>query len=79
MEKLAYVLAAIGAIALALPSMATTASAQTVVIKRDGGHHHGYKHRHGARAQMHQDRGYHRRHVHRDRVIVIKKRHHHHH
>ncbi len=68
MKKFAYVLAALGAIVIAAPSIA---SAETVVIKR-GGHHHGW---HGARAQVHHDRGW--RHGHRDRVVVVKKRYHH--
>ena len=38
MKKFGYVIAALGAIAIAAPSIA---SAETVVIKR-GGHHHGY-------------------------------------
>jgi hypothetical protein len=67
MRKFAFTLAALGAMAVALPSIA---SAQTVVIKR-GGHHHGW---YGARAQMHHDRGWHRHH--HDRVVVIKKRYH---
>ena len=68
MKKFGYVLAALGAIAIAAPSMA---SAETIVIKR-GGHHHGY----GARAEMHRDHGWHRdRGHHRDRVVVVKKRH----
>ena len=73
MKKLGYVIAALGAIIIAAPSIA---SAQTVVIKRGGyhgHHHHGY----GARAEYrgHRDRGYHRgwRHGHRDRVVIIKK------
>jgi hypothetical protein len=65
MKKFGYVLAALGAIVIAAPSMA---SAETVVIKR-GGYHHGY----GARAEMHRDwhrdRGFH----HRDRTVVIRK------
>ena len=75
MKKLAYVLAAIGAIALAVPSMATTANAETVIIKRGGHHHH-----HGARAHFRSDRGMHRgwRHSHARKVVIIKKRHHHH-
>ena len=69
MKKLGYALAAIGAIALAVPSMA---SAETIVIKRGGGHHYG----HGARAEMHHDRGMHRGWRHNDRkVVIIKKRH----
>jgi hypothetical protein len=65
MKKLGYVLAALGAIVIAAPSIA---SAETIVVKR-GGYHHGY----GARAEMHRDwhrdRGFH----HRDRVVVIKR------
>ena len=56
MKKFGYVLAALGAIIVAAPSIA---SAETVVIKR-GGYHHasGY----GARAEFrgHRDRGWHR-------------------
>jgi hypothetical protein len=64
MKKLGYVIAALGAIAIAAPSMA---SAETVVIKhRD---HDGF----GARAQMHPDHGW----RHHDRkVVIIKHRHH---
>ena len=68
MKKFGYVLAALGAIVIAAPSIA---SAETVVIKR-GGYHHGY----GARAEFgeHRDRGWHRgwRH-HNDRVVIVKK------
>jgi hypothetical protein len=72
MRKFGYVLAALGAMAIAVPSIA---SAETIVIKR-GGHHHGW---YGAHAQMHRDRGWHngwRHRHHRDRVVVIKKRYH---
>jgi hypothetical protein len=72
MKKFGIILAALGAIVVAAPSIA---NAQTVVIKRGGyhGHHHGH---HGARAQYRHDRGYHRgwRHGHRDKVVIIKKR-----
>src|ERR1700682_800707 len=72
MRKLGYVIAALGAIAIAAPSIA---SAETVVIKR-GGYHQGY----GARAEMHRDHGW-RDHDHgwrhHDRkVVIIKHRHH---
>ena len=71
MKKLGYVIAALGVIAIAAPSIA---SAETVVVKR-GGYHHGY----GARAEMreHRDRGWHEgwRH-HHDRVVIVKQRHH---
>jgi len=66
MKKLGYVIAALGALVIAAPSIA---NAETVVIKRGGyhGHHHGY----GARAEYRHDRGYHRgwRHGHRDKVV----------
>ena len=69
MKKLGYVLAALGAIVIAAPSIA---SAETIVVKR-GGYHHGY----GARAEFreHRDRGWHRgwEGRHHDRVVVIKK------
>jgi hypothetical protein len=66
MKKLAYVFAALGAIAVAAPSIA---SAETVVIKRGGDHHRNW----GARAEM---RGHGWNHHHRDRVVVIKRHHH---
>lgn len=69
MKKFGYVLAALGAIIVATPSIA---SAETIVIKR-GGYHHNY----GARAEFreHRDRGWHRgwNGHHRDRVVVIKR------
>ena len=69
MKKFGYVLAALGAIVIAAPSIA---SAETVVVKR-GGHHQGY----GARAEMHRDHGWHRGHrSHGDKVVIVKKRHH---
>jgi hypothetical protein len=75
MKKFGYVLAALGAIIIAAPSIA---SAETVVIKRDG-YHHGYHHS-GARAEFreHRDRGWHRgwRHSNAKKVVIIKKRHH---
>jgi len=71
MKKIGLVLAALGAIIIAVPSIA---SAQTVVIKR-GGYDNGH-HAHGARAEYrgHRGRGYHRGRGHGDRVVVIKKR-----
>ena len=71
MKKFGYILAAVGAIAVAAPSIA---SAETVVIKR-GAHHHM-----GARAEFreHRDFGLHRgwRHHHADKVVIVKRRHH---
>jgi hypothetical protein len=70
MRKFGYVLAALGAIAVAAPSIA---SAETVVIKR-GGYHGGYHHGYGARAEMrrdwHRDCGWH---GHHDKVVIVKK------
>lgn len=75
MKKLGYVVAALGALVIAAP---TVASAETVVIKRGHHHHHGP---HGARAEYrmhHHDRSWHRHHR-GDRVVVIKRNHRHHH
>src|SRR3981189_550282 len=73
MKKFGLIIAALGAIAIAAPSIA---NAETVVIKR-GGYHHGY----GAHAEFreHRDHGWHegwRRHRHADRVVIVKHRHH---
>ena len=71
MRKCACMLAALGAMAIVMPSMA---DAHTVVIKR-GHNHHGW---HGAHARMHHDHGWHRgwrhhRHHHGDRVVIKKR------
>jgi hypothetical protein len=70
MKKFGYVLAALGAIAIAAPSIA---SAETVVIKR-GDHRHF-----GARAEFrdHRDFREHRDHGwrgHHDKMVIIKHR-----
>jgi hypothetical protein len=69
MRKLGYVIAALGAIAVAAPSIA---SAETVVIKhRDHGWHHGW-HR-----DWHRAYGFHRDHGWRHHEgMVIKRRYH---
>jgi hypothetical protein len=72
MKRFGYIVAALGAIIFAAPSIA---DAQTVVIKR-GGHHAGQHHpHHGARAHYRSHRGWHRghRHGHRNKVVIIKK------
>lgn len=64
MRKLGYVIAALGAIAVAAPSIA---SAETVVIKhRDHGWHHGW-HR-----DWHRAYGFHRDHFwhHREGMVI---------
>jgi hypothetical protein len=65
MKKFGYVIAALGAIAIAAPSIA---SAETVVIKRGGDHR-------GARAEFreHRDYGRHEGWRHHDRKVVIIK------
>jgi hypothetical protein len=69
MKKLGYVFAALGAIAIAAPSIA---SAEDVVIQRGGDHH-----RYGARAEVreHRDFGRHEGWRHHDRKVVIMKHH----
>lgn len=71
MKKFGYIIAALGAIAIAPP---TIASAETVVIKH-GGHHYG------ARAEFHEhrDHGMHEgwRHRHVERMVIVRHRHHH--
>jgi hypothetical protein len=81
MKKFGYIVAALAAIAIAAPSIA---SAETVVIKRGGDHHYGARadkvvikrggDRYGARAEFrgrsHRDHGWHRGH---DKKVVIIK------
>jgi hypothetical protein len=69
MKKFGYVVAALGAIAIAAP---TIASAETVIIKR-GGHHHDWNRSH-AEYRGYRDHGWHRG-WHRDHNrVVIKER-----
>jgi hypothetical protein len=64
MKKLGYIIAAVGALAIAAPSIA---SAEKIVIKEGHGHHHD---RMGPRAEMRHG-GWH----HHDRVTIVKHRH----
>jgi hypothetical protein len=68
MKKLGYVIAALGAMAVAVP---TIASAETVVIKKHRDHHFGPR----AEMRIHRDHGWHEgwRH-HADKKVIIKKR-----
>ena len=70
MKKSGYVIAALGAIAIAAPSIA---SAETLVV-RHGDHHYGAR----AEFREHRDHGWHEgwRHRHADRVVVVKRGHH---
>jgi hypothetical protein len=65
MKKFGYIVAAVVAVGIAAPSIA---SAETVVVK------HGDRDR-GARAEYreHRDHGWHHHH---DKVVIIKHRHH---
>jgi hypothetical protein len=70
MKKLGYVIAALGAIAIAAPSIA---SAETVVMKRGGDHH-----RLGARAEFREHRDFGRHEGwrgHHDRMVIKQRRH----
>jgi hypothetical protein len=63
MKKLGLIAAAVAAIAIAAPSVA---SAEKIIIKRGGDHHYGPR----AEFRGHGDRGWHRGH---DRKVVIIK------
>jgi hypothetical protein len=63
MKKFGYIVAAIVAVGIAAPSIA---SAETVVVK--GGHERGPR----AEYREHRDHGWH----HHDKVVIIKHRHH---
>jgi hypothetical protein len=65
MKKLGYIIAAVGALAIAAPSIA---SAEKIVIKEGRGHHE----RMGARAEFHRDHGFHRHH---DKLVIVKHGH----
>jgi Ni/Co efflux regulator RcnB len=45
MRKIVLTLAAIAAVGIALPVASNSASAETVVIKQNRGHHYGWRHR----------------------------------
>jgi hypothetical protein len=70
MKKFGYVIAALAAIAVAAP---TIASAETVVIKRGG--HHDWNRSH-AEFRGHRDNGWHEgwRHHDHDRVVIKERR-----
>jgi hypothetical protein len=77
MKKLGYVIAALGAIAVAAPSIA---SAEDVVIGHRDHDRYSDHDRSGARAEFreHRDRGWHEgwRHRHGDKVVITKHHHH---
>ncbi len=65
MKKFGYIIAALGVIAIAAPSIA---SAETVVVREGGHRHFGRSH-----AEFREHRDWH---PHRDRVVIIRHRHH---
>lgn len=75
MKKLGYVIAALGLIAIAAPSIA---SAETVLVRHGDGYHSGM------RGEMHRNHSWHRDHGwrhdrgwrHHDRTMVVRHRHH---
>jgi len=71
MRKLILTLAALAAVGIALP-VATTqpADAATVVIKKDRGHHYGWRNHHRDRIVV--------RERHRDRRVIVREGHRHH-
>jgi hypothetical protein len=66
MRKIILTLAAIAAVGIALPVATNSASAETVVIKQNRGHHYGWRH-HNERVVVR----------HRDRVVVREGHRHH--
>jgi hypothetical protein len=65
MKKFTFAAAALGALVIALPSIA---SAETVVINR--GEHH--RHFEGARAEYRMHHDWHPMHHHHDRVVIVR-------
>ena len=69
MRKIILTLAAIAAVGVALPVATNSASAETVVIKENHGHHYGWRHRDHDRVVVRE----HREH----RMVVREGRRHH--
>jgi len=70
MRKIIMTLAALAAFGIALPAATTSASAETVVIKKDRGHHYGWRNHHRDRIVV--------RERHRDRRVIVREGHRHH-
>ena len=72
MRKTLLTLAALAAFGIALPVASTQpANAETVVIKKDRGHHYGWRNHHPNRVVVVKKR------YHRDHVVVREGRRHH--
>jgi len=70
MRKIVLTLAAIAAVGIALPVASNSASAETVVIKQNRGHHYGWRNHRAERVVIM------KRH-HRDRAVFHEGRRHH--
>lgn len=67
MRKTLLTLAALAAFGIALPVASTApASAETVIIKKDRGHHYGWRHHHARKVVVIKKR---HRHHHHDRTV----------
>ncbi len=70
MRKIVLTLAALAAVGIALPVATNSASAETVVIKQNHGHHYGWRNHHDRVVVVK------KRHYHREGVVVREGRHH---
>ena len=62
MRKIVLTLAALAAFGVALPVVSNSASAETVVIKRNNGHHYGWRHHNRDRVVVRERHRSHRNH-----------------
>jgi Spy/CpxP family protein refolding chaperone len=62
MRKIVLTLAALAAVGIALPVATQPASANTVVIKKDRGHHYGWRNHRAERVVIVKKRHHHRNH-----------------
>jgi hypothetical protein len=72
MRKIILTLAALAAVGIALPVATNSASAETVVIKQNRGHHYGWRNHQRDRVVIVKKKRYHR-----DHVVVREGRRHH--
>jgi Spy/CpxP family protein refolding chaperone len=71
MRKIILTLAALAAVGIALPVATTSASAETVVIKQNRGHHYGWRNHRAERVVIVKKRH------HREGLVVREGRRHH--
>ena len=70
MRKLVLTLAALAAFGIALPVASNTANAETVIIKKNSGHNHGWR-KHRAERVVVVKKRHHRHHNHGGTVGVV--------